>query len=158
MKTWSAVYSSKIAAQLPMHCQQIARNQRSYKIISSSKWIESFRYNNKIKIFSNILFINFLLRWSALYIALHDNLYKRNSFSCPNLRMQSLKLSSRPCQIFNMGSNSKVGQCAPGSTLWFMTYNLISQGFSMGYSLSKYWTYFRQIYYNEWQIRQTKIQ
>ena len=42
----------------------------------------------------------------------NDNLYKRSSLSCPNLRKHSLQLSSRPSQIFNIGSNSRVGRWA----------------------------------------------
>ena len=35
------------------------------------------------------------------YNALRDNLFKRRSLSCPNLRMHSHQLISRPGQIFN---------------------------------------------------------
>ena len=44
---------------------------------------------------------------------LGDNPFKMRNLSCPNPIVLSLQISSRPSQIFNMGSNSRVGQCAP---------------------------------------------
>ena len=40
-------------------------------------------------------------------IAQSYNPIKRKSLSCPELRLHFLQLSSRPCQIFQMGSKSE---------------------------------------------------